>query len=123
MMKESQMGVCACIMVLVVFSGCAALGTRVIHSEPFAGVKTDYAMCFHRDGISPECRINPLLAVVDAPFSLVVDLCFLPVEIGHHSGHCLWNPPPITENQETNKTNIPNPAAKATAPKVAEPGG
>ena len=104
----------------VMVSGCTALCTRVIHSEPFAGVKTDYAMCFHREGISPECRINPAFAIVDAPFSLVADVCFFPFEIGHHDGHSLWNPPVVKQDQETTKTNIPNQAAHDTARKLAD---
>ena len=87
-------------------SGCAAIGTRIIHREPFAGVKTDYAMCFHREGISPECRIHPALAVVDSPFSLVADVLFLPWDFGHDAGHSLWNPPPIEADRET---MIPDP--------------
>ena len=98
----------ACAAILVMTSGCAAIGTRIIHREPFAGVKTDYAMCFHRDGIDPQCRINPALAVIDAPFSLVADVLFLPWDIGHTSGHSLAHPPPITEDDERQDKEHPN---------------
>ena len=99
-------GMVVCAIALLVTSGCAAIGTRIIHKEPFAGVKTDYAMCFHREGIDPQCRIHPALAVLDAPFSLVVDVLFLPFDIGHSSGHSLSHPPAIAP--ETEAEGIPN---------------
>lgn len=97
---------------VVMMSGCAAIGTRIIHKEPFAGVKTDYAMCFHRDGIDPQCRIHPALAIVDAPFSLVADLLFLPWDIGHTSGHSLHHPPAIEPKIEDE--GIPNQTMEGT---------
>jgi len=37
-------------------------------------------MLFDREGIDPSSRVNPVLAVVDAPFSFVVDVLFLPYD-------------------------------------------
>ena len=97
-----------CALLIAVSSGCAAIGTRVIHREPFAGVKTDYAMCFHREGISSECRIHPIVAIVDSPFSLIADVLFLPFDLGHDAGHSLWNPPKTEPGTETPGTGSPN---------------
>jgi len=113
--------VTVCVLATAMLFGCAALGTRIIHSEPFAGVKTDYAECFHRDGISPECRINPIFAVIDAPFSLVVDLVYLPFEIGHHAGHSLSHPPSIERNQGSITSNVPTQSSQGIGAFTPQP--
>ena len=69
-----------CLCGLAVATGCGSIGGRVVDNRSFAGVRVDYAMCFDRSSIDPECRINPALAVVDAPFSLVGDILFLPYD-------------------------------------------
>ena len=115
-------GMALCAMLIVMTAGCAAIGTRIIHMEPFAGVKTDYAMCFHRDGIDPQCRIHPAFAVIDAPFSFVTDLLFLPWDIGHNSGHSLSHPPPIARDKQTEDKGLPNQASQAIgAPGAPQP--
>ncbi len=66
-------------------TGCSAIGSRVVGERYFSGVRCDYAMCFDRASIDPESRINPALAVVDMPFSLLGDILFLPYDANTNS--------------------------------------
>ena len=68
---------------VVLASGCAAIGARIVDNKPFAGVRCHYEMWFERASISEESRIPvPLLplSLVDLPFSLVFDVCYAPFE-------------------------------------------
>lgn len=61
-------------------TACSAVGSRVVGERYFSGFRTDYAMCFDKTSIDPDSRIDPALAVVDMPFSLVGDILFLPYD-------------------------------------------
>jgi uncharacterized protein YceK len=56
------------------------VGTRVVGGKYFSGVRADYVMVFDPGSISPDSRVHPALAVIDAPFSLVGDILFLPYD-------------------------------------------
>jgi uncharacterized protein YceK len=65
---------------LCTFTGCSAIGSRVIGDRYFSGVRADTAMLFDRERFDPTERVHPVLAVVDMPFSLVGDILFLPYD-------------------------------------------
>ncbi|MFZ4397444.1 MAG: LysM peptidoglycan-binding domain-containing protein [Kiritimatiellia bacterium] len=74
---------------VVLASGCAAIGARIVDNKPFAGVRCHYEMWFERASISEESRIPvPLLplSLVDLPFSLVFDVCYVPFESRTNAG-------------------------------------
>src|SRR5580658_1004382 len=76
----------------VVFGcGCSAIGSRVVGERYLSGVRCDFAMVFERSSIDPASRIDPVLAVVDTPFSFVGDILFLPYDV---YGGC--NSSPVT---------------------------
>ena len=62
-------------------SGCAAFSSRIIGNGYFQGVRCDYNEMFYPETIDTQCRINPALAAVDMPFSFVVDILFVPIDI------------------------------------------
>ena len=98
-----------CGMLTMMVSGCAAFSSRIVGMGPFAGVRTDYMMCFQRDRIDPGSRIHPALAVLDFPFSLAGDILFLPYDIcvtGHSYPYSLTNEVPSKrENSEIHKSS------------------
>jgi uncharacterized protein YceK len=61
-------------------AGCSAVGTRIVGDRYFSGVRADYSMVFDRSSVDPDSRVHPALAVLDAPFSLVGDVLFLPYD-------------------------------------------
>ena len=61
-------------------AGCSSIGTRVVGGGYFSGVRNDAAMIGDRENMDPNSRINPALAVLEMPFSLVGDILFLPYD-------------------------------------------
>ena len=51
---------------------------------------------FHPEIFDPQCRINPALAAVDMPFSLVGDILFVPIDIYYSSEKPDKPQPPVS---------------------------
>ena len=66
---------------LCAFTGCSAIGSRVVGNRYFSGVRSDTAMLFDRQRFDPTERVHPASALIDMPFSLVGDILFLPYDV------------------------------------------
>jgi uncharacterized protein YceK len=96
-------------LVIGTLTGCAAIGSRIVDDRYFAGVRCDYEMCFCRSSIDPKCRVNPAIAVIDFPFSLIADIVFLPFDHSKHDQ--VWRPVPPAQGQPT---EVAEPTAAAS---------